>query len=272
MRYKFNIQQFAEGGDAGEAGAEAPAENADAEAEAAAKHAEEWHNHITGEFREDYQKAVKEHVDRRFKHQAEMEEELERNKKLVSFLSEKYHSDDPQELIEAMMNDDALFEKEAAERGLSTEQYREVIKLQTERNDANARLEEYERQQAANATISEWVRQAEIVKQVFGDFDLESELANEQFETLLKNGVDVMTAYKVCHVDDVIQNAMRTTAQTVSEKITDSVRTKGLRPLENGIGKTSQPVDVKVDPSKLSINEMREIERRAARGERVTFR
>ena len=52
----FNIQQFAEGGDAGASVGAGEGEAADDEADAAAKHAEEWNNIIKGDFRDDYKR------------------------------------------------------------------------------------------------------------------------------------------------------------------------------------------------------------------------
>lgn len=273
MRYKFNIQQFAEGGDAGEAGDAAGAEapNADEAAAKAAEHAEQWNNIINGDFREDYQQAVKSHVDRRFKHQAELEEQIGRSQKLVAFLSERYGTEDPQGILDGLMNDDVLFEKEAAERGLSTEQYKEFKKLEFDKAQSDAELEEIERQKAAEATYAEWIRQADHVKKMYPEFDLEAEITNDKFASLLQNNVDMLTAYQVCHMNDVITGAMATTAKNVAERVTDSIRSKGMRPLENGIASASQPVGLKVNIDDMSLDDMKNYARRAARGERITF-
>jgi hypothetical protein len=269
---KLNLQLFAEGGEgAGEAGTDAQGEAQQA-AEAAAKHAEDWNNLIKGDFREDYEKAIKSHVDRRFKHQAELEEQIGRSQKLVAFLSERYGTDDEQGILDAIMNDDALFEKEAAERGLNVDQYKEFKRLEFDKQQADAELEEIERQRAVQATYEEWVHQSEALKQLYPDFDLETELANDKFASLLSNNIDMQTAYQVCHMNDVITGAMATTAKTVAERVTDSIRAKGLRPLENGIGSASQPVSVKTDINNMSLDDMKNLARRAARGETITLR
>lgn len=267
----FNLQQFADGGDAaGDAGTgEATAES---EAEAAAKHAEDWNNIIKGEFRDDYKKAIENQIHKRFAKQAELEEQVNRSQKLVAFLSQKYGTDDEQGILDAIMNDDALFEQEAAERGLTTEQYKEFKRLEFDKALADQELEEQERQRAAEATYQEWMRQSENVRTMYPDFDLEAELENDKFASLLTNNVDMLTAYQVCHMNDVVTGAMQLTAHNVAEKLTDSIRTKGLRPLENGIGSSSQPVKEQFNIDKMSLKEMKELSRRAARGERITLR
>lgn len=270
---RLNLQLFAEGAEAGDAGEGAePASTADDAAEAAAKHAEEWNNLIKGDFKDDYQRSVKDHVDRRFKHQEDLEERLGRQDKLMSFLGERYGLEDPTEILNAIMNDDALFQDEAAERGLTTDQYKEMKRLEFERNQSDKELEELERRRAADETYAGWIREAESIKTIYPDFDLETELANEEFVNLLANNVNMLTAYQVMHVGDVITNAMQTTAQTVAQKVTDGIRTKGMRPLENGIASPTQPVSEKVDFSKLSIEDMKNYARRAGNGEKITFR
>lgn len=275
MRYhKFYLQQFSDGGEAGGEAAttgEATSVEADA-AEEAAKHAEEWNNLIKGDYREDYQKAIKEHVDRRFKHQAELEEKIGRSDKLIAFLGQRYETDDPQTILEKIMDDDAIFAEEALERGLTTDQYKQFKKLEFERDQAEEEREEIARQRAAEETMAEWVRQGDYVKGLYPEFDLEAELSNERFSNLLMNNVDMQTAYEVCHKDDIITGAMRTTAQTVAEKITDSIRTKGMRPLENGIASATQPVGVKPDIDKMSIEDMETLYKRAVCGEKITLR
>lgn len=270
---KLNLQLFADGGDAADAG-EGSGDGANAvddAAEAAAKHAEEWNNLIKGDFREDYQRSVKDHVDRRFKHQAELEERLGSQDKLISFLSERYGQEDPAEILNSIMNDDALFQEEAAERGLSTDQYKEMKRLQFEKAQSDRELEQLERQRAADETYAKWIKEAEQVKTLYPGFELETELANERFVDLITKNVDLMTAYQVIHMNDTITGAMQTTAQAVAQKVTDGIRSKGMRPLENGIASPTQPVNDKVDFSKMSVEDMKQYARRAGNGERITF-
>ncbi|MBO6108104.1 MAG: hypothetical protein J6P16_01730 [Eubacterium sp.] len=274
----FNLQQFAEGGDAGGTGDVGGTGNAgdtggepDA-AEVAAKHAEEWNKIIKGDFREDYQRAISDQVDRRFKRQDELEKEVAGYGKLKAFLGERYGVESPDEILNAIMDDDALFQEAAAERGLSTDQYKEMKKLQFEKEQSDRELEEIERQRATDEIYAGWIRESEGVKAVYPNFDLQSEMENERFLSLLTKDVDMLTAYQVVHMNDAITGAMQTTAQTVAEKITNNVIARGMRPLENGIASPTQPTVDKVDFSKLSIEDMKNYARRAENGEKITFK
>ena len=285
MRYKrFNLQLFAEGG--GEGGAEGSVQGtqttegteqteADKAAQAAAEHAENWNNLIKGEYKKDFNDAIKRNLDRRFAHQAELEAELEGNRKLMAFLADRYalDSSDADGLMEALQNDDALFESEAVKRGLTVDQYKEVKRLEFENDLFRQQQEAEEARRAADETYTRWVQEAEALKTIYPNFDIEEELnLSPDFGRLLQSGVSVQAAYQATHMDEVLGGAMAYTAQNVAEKVTNNVLARGLRPIENGIGATSQPVKQTVDPSKLTLDQMKDYARRAARGETITFK
>ena len=108
------------------------------------------------------------------------------------------------------------------------------------------------------------------MKSVYPSFDLRAELQNPRFTDLLRNNVDVRTAYEVIHKDEIIPAAMQFTARTVEQKLTNKVIANGARPVENGNSSQSATV-VKSDVSQLSKADIAEINRRVARGEKIKF-
>lgn len=63
---------------------------------------------------------------------------------------------------------------------------------------------------------------------------------------------------------------MQYAAQTAAKRVADSVAANSKRPVENGV--TSQgAVNSQTDVNKLTKAQREEIERRVARGERITF-
>ena len=114
------------------------------------------------------------------------------------------------------------------------------------------------------------MQQAESAKAVYPTFDLETEMDNPQFVNLLRNNIDVRTAYEVLHKDEIIPAAMQFAAKTVEQKIAKNIATNGARPNENGMSSQSAAV-VKSDVSKLTKYDIDEVARRVARGERVSF-
>lgn len=113
-----------------------------------------------------------------------------------------------------------------------------------------------------------WVEQAEELKTIYPAFDLQEECRNEQFVGLLQNNVDVRTAYEVIHRDEILGGAMQYTAEQVSKKIVDGIRSKNARPTENGVAAGGAAV-VKPDVSSWSKADRDEVERRVLRGEKI---
>ena len=95
-------------------------------------------------------------------------------------------------------------------------------------------------------------------------------MQNPKFLELLKNNIDVRTAYEVLHKDEIIPAAMQFTARTVEQKITNKIIANGARPPENGMNSRSASL-VKSDVSQLSKEDRAEIIRRVQRGEKIRF-
>ena len=115
-----------------------------------------------------------------------------------------------------------------------------------------------------------WVDQGEKTKTVYPSFDLKAEMENPRFVDLLRNNIDVRTAYEVLHKDEIIPAAMQFTAKTVEQKLTNKIIAGGQRPTENGMNSQGAAV-VKSDVSQLSKADRQEIIRRVQRGERIRF-
>ena len=71
-------------------------------------------------------------------------------------------------------------------------------------------------------------------------------------------------------MDEIVTEAMSTSAAQAEKRVVENVRAKGARPAENGVAAQSGFV-VKDDVSKLSRKERAEIARRAMRGETISF-
>lgn len=122
------------------------------------------------------------------------------------------------------------------------------------------------------AQSEKWYMEAEAMRgnPMYQNFDLVQELQNDEFVNLLKAGTPMEHAYKVLHFDELMGNAVQAAAASTEKKVADNVRAKGSRPSENGTSSNSAFV-TKTDPSKLTRADFEEIERRVARGERISF-
>ena len=224
------------------------------------------------EYKDIYTEETQRIINRRFRETQNLEQQVARNQPLIDMLMQRYKISDGDigKLTAAIENDDAYWSEAAEEAGMSVEQYKQFQKLQRE-NAALMRDQQQRRsQQAAQQQLQKWYGEAEQVKGVYPSFDLNAEVKNRQFISMLKSGVPMQHAYEVVHLDDIKAGVAKMQAKATERQVVDGIRAKGARPQENGT--TSQSAfTVKDDVGKLTKAERAEIARRVARGELIKF-
>ena len=241
---------------------------------------ESWDSLIKGKYKDDYAKSVQAAIDKRFKNQRNLQGQIDMIDPMIRQLAARYDikpNPDGSIPIDALtskvFDDDSLYEQEAFNRGMSVKDYKEFKAL--ERENQMLKL-----QNTRSAERREWdmlVQQGERVKEMYPDFNLESEMDNPQFgrllQTLQGSGFPdaVRTAYETVHKDEIMGGAMRYSVQKAREKLTNSVQANMARPTENGIASTSTANVGAIDPSRLTKAQIDDLKRRAERGERITF-
>ena len=231
-----------------------------------------------------YEAFIKEHKDlddariqslmqKRLKGTKETVEKYEKTVPVLELLSRKYGVDasDIDALTKAMNDDDSYFEQEAMEKGISVEQLKEFKKMEKENAELRKARDEQARKENADKLYAKWTQEAEATKAVYPNFNLETEVMNNpKFVELLRNNIDVRSAYEVTHKDEIIAGAMQFAVKEAESKITNKIIANGARPSENGISSKGAS-QVKSDVSKLTKAEREDIARRVARGEKISF-
>ena len=227
---------------------------------------------IRGEYKDQYNQRVQDTIQKRLKGTQETVDKFNAMSPMLEMLSRKYGVDasDIDALSKAIQEDDAYYEEEAMEMGVSVQQLKEIRRLERENAEFKKMKEEQESQARASQLVAAWQAQAEQTKSVYPSFDMDAEMQNPQFVNLLRSNVDVRTAFEVLHKDEIIPAAMQYTAQQTKSKIAKSIASGTSRPAENGISSQSA-ARVKSDVTQLSKADREEIYRRAARGEKITF-
>lgn len=225
---------------------------------------------IRGEYADLYKEEVSNIVKRRVGETKELQEKLSKQDSVLQVLSQKYGETDMDKLLSAIEADDAYYEQEALDKGLTVEQLKAYKKMEAENRSLREAREEAERRRGADETVAKWRQQGEMTKAIYPDFDMETEIQNDDFTSLLRAGVDVKTAYQVIHQDEILGGAMQYTAQQVAKATTDNIRARGMRPSENG-ATSNAPANVKTDVTKLTKKDRAEIARRVARGDNIVF-
>ena len=238
---------------------------------------------VNGKYKDVYTAETQRIINRRFGEEKAKDKKLADSQPIIDTLMRHYGvTDGDMSKLRAAFEGDAainsvLYNAEAESMGMSVEQYREYARMQQENEALKRQEEDRQRQQKADETYNDWIRQAsELVGTAdapgeYPDFDLKHEVAeNPRFIAMLRAGVPVKDAYEVSHLGDIQARSAAKAAAEMEKRVMDNVRAKGMRPNENGT--TSQPgVIVKSDPSKFTKADRAEIARRVRRGERIVF-
>lgn len=228
---------------------------------------------LKSEYKDLYDAEVQNILTKRLAKQKETVDKYDALSPTLELLAKKYGVDstDINALNRAIEEDDAYYEEEALEKGVTVEQLKEIKKMEKENAELKKQMREQEVRKNADRLYAKWMKQAESMKSVYPSFDLQKEMQNPKFVDLLKvPSIDVRTAYEVIHKDEIMPAAMQFTAKTVEQKLTNKIIANGARPTENGISSQSASV-TKSDVSQLTKADRQEVLRRVARGEKISF-
>lgn len=159
-----------------------------------------------------------------------------------------------------------LLEDIAYQRGTTKEkllqQQRELQELRNFRA-----MQEQQRQQAfINAFTADCEKLSKSNPELYGDIKPDELMQNKRFLQMLGYGIPFKQAYDALHIDELVK---KQTAKAKKSTL-DNVKAKGTRISENATKRT-KAASIKIDPSKMTDEQIAELEERAARGERITF-
>lgn len=169
-----------------------------------------------------------------------------------------------------VVKDDAYYEDMAMKKGISVQLAKEMDALESE--NAKHRAAEQQRAEAAKmeAIQQEWDAAVERIRAEDPGFDVKAALADPDFAQMLKLGVKMEDAYKARYFDDIMARKTAETAKKTESGVVERIRQRGARPSENGTNPVGAAV-LKTDVSKLTPAQCEELERRAMRGQIITF-
>lgn len=283
----FNLQLFGEEGsaDAGEfAGSTAEVSEGEGVAttteEQPVAQVDEWDTLIKGKYKEQFGKAVSDAVNKRFKNQKDLQGQIDAIDPVIRAIAQRYDvkadalGNIPINVLsDKVLNDNSMYEQEAYERGMSVEDLKQMKSLERENAQLRRATQVTEEQREWDALVA----QGEELKQTYPAFDMDNEMLNPQFGKLLatfqRSGFPnaVQIAYETVHRDQIMGGAMQYAVEQTRQKISNSIQSGMTRPQENGTSQTAAGAPTALDPSKLTREEIADIKRRAARGERITF-
>lgn len=202
----------------------------------------EFENLIRGEYKREFEKRVQKIIDKRFRDMRLLKEQLAKTKPIMDALYEKYGETDAGKLVQ-MLKDDA----EGKLAGIT------------------------DRRRSAVMKAMKWRAQADELKKMNPEFNLENEMKSAAFKNLLKAGVDMESAYRAMHQDEILDMAVRYAAQAARDQTMRNMRRHMSRPEENGAGGRGGAKMAPLSVNNMTRAEREEIEKRCARGEKVYF-
>lgn len=227
---------------------------------------------IHGDYKDLYNAEVQKIVKSRLKGMDELKQTNAAQQDIIDRLAAKYGVTDLGEIANAIDHDTAMWEHEADEAGMTTEQYMQLQNLQRD----NARLirAEQERYQQAQKQqqIQQWMQEAEEMKARYPGFDLEQELQNPQFVELISfkdRNYSMEHVYKMCHVDDLINNAAQVATAQTQKAVTDNIRARGSRPVENGSQQGHGAFSMTRDYNSMSLDQIKAIANQIKSGRKL---
>lgn len=223
---------------------------------------------IKGKYKDQYKARQQKAVQSRMRgHEAEMAE-LESANKLRDALSVRYGMQDASsdELLAAINKDDSFLEAAAAKEGLSPAQFRKMSEMQQRAMAAERKANEAEKAQIRANINAKLQKECDECAQLFPDFNFEAECQNEKFKDLVQKGIDITSAYKHVHMDEIMADGMAMAAHRGAQATANAVKANLGRPVEAG-ARNGAAAAFAVDFNKMSSEEFREYTEKVMSGE-----
>jgi len=227
---------------------------------------------IKGEYKQQFEQRIKDNLKRRFKESSSLKEKVVQSDEIINLLKVKYGitNDNMAQIADAIKNDDGLLKAEAMEKGIEPDTLKKIRELEFENESMKSQIARGLEERRIQSTVGSWIKDAKKLKELYPDFDLEKETQNTAFANMLRAGIDLKSAYYATHHEEIVESMVEKAAREASLKVTDSIRSRGMRPNENGMSDRSTAI-IKTDVSKLTPQERADIARRVREGEQISF-
>ena len=225
---------------------------------------------IKGQYKEDFDNRVQSIMERRFRKMDALQQERDSMNKVIEPLMDIYGVSSLDDLRRTVLTDNNRIAQLADEAGMTEEQYLAYRETQRENQEYREAEQARLQQEETDRIYSDWMDQAEALKEDYPMFDLEAESEDPQFISMLQAGVDVRTAYEARHLTEILRGTVSNVADAVRNHTVDAIRSRGIRPQEGGLSEQAGVVR-KTDASKLTRADREEIARRVQRGENISF-
>ena len=223
------------------------------------------------EFEDFYKKDVENQIKRRLTGFNVLKAKAAEQEEFINFLGARYGVNDVKSLKTAIEADDEFWQSAADKADMTVEQYKNHLLTNLRANEQKRKYDELKREVDAKNQYDEWLNQARQVKEEYPDFDLDTELENDKFRSMLSAKYSgfmpsMKQIYEIIHHDEILSNVKQSTKKTV----TDNIRARGLRTDEAGSANSSG-IGFKKNVRELSKEERAKLAHEASLGKTITF-
>ena len=213
-------------------------------------------------YREEHQAYMEKTIGDRLKKYKGIEDTNAKMRNALEIVASKYGLDANDEsfldsLQAKIEEDDSYYEGYAMDHDISTEEAKRIVNLERKVAVSEAREREAQKQEAMRQQLALLQQNAQMTKQRFPNFDLETEMQNEKFRRLCAvNQGDTTAAFMACHWQDIMQSTAQMATRNAQTQASMTVAANKARPIENGMSSSASSV-VTEDFSKMSLEEIR---------------
>ncbi len=231
-----------------------------------------WDSYRKGEGKPFVDAHIQNIINKRYSETKQLESQLSTVQPLLAAIAQDYGIEDLTDtgaVVNAYLNNEQRILDRAAKSGMSVEQQKQFDALRIE--NSQLRQQQAFEQQAANANAlrAQWDSETQkIVETIDPDFSLDEAFENQEFyDAVVKQNLPLEMAY-FCAFQDRYNELISAKAE---KKVTDSIKARGQRVLENGSGAQATATS-QVNVSNLSKQQILDYAKRAEKGEVIDFR
>lgn len=209
---------------------------------------------VKGKYKDAFTKrqsaAIKDRLGNVNRSKAELEGKLSDFQRFADLMGEKYGTNDPKALYDAIRNDKELWRQQAIDKGQTSEEFIESYDSKLNEQAQQRELEELRQYKAANELNARLRNLAQETAKLYPDFDLEAEFENPRFTQALdviaaqreaqnkRNGTndevfDITYAYELAHADEIRSNTIKRASKAAMNAMAQTIQANRQRPAEN---------------------------------------
>ena len=205
---------------------------------------ERWDELIKGEFKDFYGQGVQNAIKDRFKNQQDATKQLEAQNEVLAMAMKDRGVNSLDELRKSYQSTDPDLEAEAEKAGMTVDALLTLRALQKEKQERDERERQTLEEQKTIEHYRKLVMQAEELKKVVPEFDLQKELNSdpEFFRLTTKEvGLSVKDAFYVRHGEEIAAASMKAGMERAQKQMSQTIRAQGMRPVEGAAHGQGQP-------------------------------